>query len=159
MRTCIECGSTKNVYSKAFGVDLCPNCTQMWKKHPQHELPGLGEVKYDEMGRPICHICGRAFDKLLAHVKQRHKMDPADYKRKFELDSGKGIVSEKTRTILQQHVKDNYEVVVLENLKTGGVNTRFKNGDPGRTKDKVRLQTKNVLSNNFKNIGSGRSIK
>jgi len=85
-------------------------------------------------------------------------MDPDEYKRIFELNRGKGVVSEKTRTILQQHVKDNYDVVVLENLTNKGAETRFKNGDPGRTKDKVRLQTKNVLTNNFKNIGPGRSI-
>ena len=90
MRKCIECGSTKRVYhSKQFDADLCPNCVSTWKKHPQHELPGLGEVKYDEMGRPICHICGRAFDKLLTHVKQRHKMDPEQYKKMFELQAEK----------------------------------------------------------------------
>lgn len=153
MTKCIECGSTKKVYSKAFGVPLCPNCTRMWKNHPQHDLPEVGEIKYDDMGRPICHICGRAFDKLLSHVKQRHKISAEEYKEKFGLDNGKGVVSEKTRTVLQQKVMDNYDKVVVENLIKGGSATQFKNGHSGRTKDKVRLQTKIMLSGRIRTIG------
>ena len=158
MRTCVECGSTKNVYSKAFGVDLCPNCTKRWKEHPQHELPLPGEIKYDSEGRPICHICGRAFNKLMAHVSQLHKMDATVYKEKFELERGRGILSEKTRKLLHDNVMENYDVVVTENLKVKGESTRFKNGSPGRTKDKVSLQTRKKLVEHAKNIGPGRTV-
>ena len=159
MKQCIECGSTRQVYSKAFGVPLCCNCTRTWKDHPQHDLPPAGEVVYDDMGRPICHICGRAFDKLLAHVKQRHGIDAATYKEIYGLDSGKGILSEKVRTTLHNNVMMNYDKVVVENLKVKGEGTRFKSGNTGRTKDKVRLQTKNKLIEHAKNIGPGRSTK
>ena len=153
MMKCIECGSTNKVYTKQFGVPLCPNCTRMWKEHPQHDLPDKGELKYDELGRPICHICGRAFNKLLTHVKQRHKMTPEEYKETFGLENGKGLISEKTRTVLQQKVMDNYDKVVVENLIKGGSATQFKTGHMGRTKDKVRLQTKIKLVNHIQNIG------
>lgn len=153
MMKCIECGSTNKVYTKQFGVPLCPNCTRMWKEHPQHDLPKPGEVKFDELGRPICHICGRAFNKLLTHVKQRHKMTPEEYKETFGLENGKGLISEKTRTVLQQKVMDNYDKVVVENLIKGGSATQFKTGHMGRTKDKVRLQTKIKLVNHIQNIG------
>lgn len=153
MTKCIECGSTKKVYSKQFGVPLCPNCTRMWKAHPQHELPNVGEIKYDDLGRPICHICGRAFDKLLTHVKQRHKMSPEEYKAKFELESGAGLISDKVRDVTRQNVINNYEKVVVENLLKNGTATRFQKGDVGRTKDKLRLQTKIKLANHIQNIG------
>ncbi len=156
MRKCIECGSTKNVYSKAFGVPLCGNCTKLWKDHPQHDIPLVGEIAYDEMGRPICHVCGRAFDKLLTHAKQRHNMSAAEYKEKFGLDSTKGVISEKTRTTLHNNVMINYDKVVVENLKVKGEGTRFKKGNTGRTKDKVRLQTKNRLTEHIKSVGPGR---
>ena len=160
MRTCTECGKTKNVsHSRIYGVDLCPNCSQMYKNHPQHDIPPAGEVIYDDMGRPICHICGRAFDKLLTHAKQRHKIDSAEYKEKFGLEAGKGIISNKTRDILQQRVKENYDIVVVENLNNKGAATRFKSGYAGRTKDKVRLKTKIMLTNRAKSIGPGRSVK
>ena len=154
MMKCIECGSTNKVYTKQFGVPLCPNCTRMWKEHPQHDLPDKGELKYDELGRPICHICGRAFNKLLTHVKQRHKMTPEEYKETFGLENGKGIVSDKFREVARQNVLDNYDVVVTENLMNKGTKTRFKSGCKGRTKDQVRLQTKNKLREHIQNITS-----
>ena len=149
---CIECGSTNKVYTKQFGVPLCPNCTRMWREHPQHELPGYGEVNMDELGRPICHICGRGFDKLLIHVKQRHKVSPEEYKIMFGLDLGKGVTSDKFKEIARQNVLDNYDVVVTENLHNKGAETRFKVGCKGRTKDQVSAQTKNRLREHIQNI-------
>ena len=152
MMKCIECGSTNKVYTKQFGVPLCPNCTRMWKEHPQHDLPEPGEIKLDELGRPICHICGRAFHKLLTHAKQRHKISAEEYKTKFGLNSGKGVVSGEFREKARQNVLDNYNVGVTENLINKGTKTRFKTGHKGRTKDQVRLQAKNQLKEHIQNI-------
>ena len=137
---CIECGSCNRVYSKAFGIPLCCNCTVMYKKHPINPLPSLGVVEYDDQGRVICHICGRAYEKLSNHIIYRHKLTVKEYKKKFELNDCTGLASDLVKQKLRDKVKQNYDSVVKENLISNGKNTRYKKGCRGRTKDKVRLE-------------------
>lgn len=108
-----------------------------------------GKIHYDEKGYPRCHICGKSFKKVLTHVWQKHGMNEKEYKKEFELDAGKGIICQETREKLQQSIKSNYDVVVKQNLIKGGKSNRFTEGSAGRTRDKIRLQTKLVLKDNF----------
>ena len=154
MKKCDMCGTTdgKIFNRRKFGKSLCQTCYRYETEHPVHPLPNKGEVVYDEEGKPICHICGRAFKKLASHAYNRHKISASDYKEMFGLNNTKGLIAESTREILREHSKNNYDKVVKENLIKKGENSRFKNGDKGRTKDKVRLQCRNVLIQNvFKN--------
>lgn len=116
--------------------------------------PAFGRVEHDAEGKPICHICGKSFHKLLAHVWQKHGMTAKEYKETFGLNTTCGIISDKTKKKLQRSVKKHYELVVIKNLIEGGKKTRFKKGSKGRTKDKLseqeRLRLKNL--NKRKNI-------
>ena len=142
MKKCKECGTTRKVkLFKRFNSCLCSNCYKYYKEHPVNELPKKGEVAYDNQGRVICHICGRAFHKVLTHCKQRHGLTAYEYKKMFGLDVKKGLTSNYTKEKLRKSVQDNYDKVVSENLIKGGKKTRFINGSKGRTKDKVSLQT------------------
>lgn len=42
-----------------------------------------------------CHLCGRFYTSLAAHVQHTHKMKAKDYKRRFGLRLTKGLVSPK----------------------------------------------------------------
>ncbi|MGL5713356.1 MAG: MucR family transcriptional regulator [Paraclostridium sp.] len=105
----------------------------------------LGKLRFDNEGKPICEICGRSFNKLGQHVYNSHGMSAKEYKIKFGLDLNKGLVAKSTKEKLQKANKDNYDKVVKNNLLKKGQYTRFKNGDKGRTKEKVSEQTRLAL--------------
>lgn len=154
MKKCDLCGTTegKIFNRRKFGKYLCQTCYNYETKHPVHPLPKKGEIAYDNEGKLICHICGRAFKKLASHAYNGHGITAYEYKEMFGLNNNQGLIAESTKEILRKHSKNNYDIVVRENLLKKGESSRFKKGDKGRTKDMVRLQCRNVLIQNvFKN--------
>jgi hypothetical protein len=150
---CGECGKTHNkiIKSMKFGKILCSPCYQMFSAGRGRDVlqkPDYGEVKYDEAGKPICHICGRAYSKLLAHVWQKHDMSEAQYKETFGLDATKGIMSPEAKNKCRVAVMRNYEKAIKDNLVVKGAGTRFEQGCEGRTRDKIREQTLKKLKMN-----------
>lgn len=149
---CIDCGATEGriIKSKRFGVNLCSKCYQLWSaangKPKEYPLPAFGEITFDNQGYPICHICGRAYRKLLQHVNQKHSLTEIEYKRKFGLDRT-GIIADSTKAKLQKSVKEHFNLVVEKNLLNGGKKTRFRKGDKGRTIDQCSPQTIERLRN------------
>lgn len=150
MLICQECGKTnlEKVYGKKLGKRLCQKCYNYEKNHPVNPLPEKGEIKYDNEGRLICHICGRAFKKLSSHAINGHGITAYEYKKMFGLNNNAGLLIETTKEQLRRHIKNNYDLVVEQNLIEKGTNTRFEDGGEGRTRDKIRLQCMNVLINN-----------
>ncbi len=65
---------------------LCQTC-QKYKRNGGvwHQLPAYGAVEYDDEGRPICHICGMALDKLIEHTKRKHGLNSEEYRAEFGL--------------------------------------------------------------------------
>lgn len=55
--------------------------------------PTLGKQDFDYKSRPICKICGKAFDNLGNHVYPAHKITINEYKIKFDLPSGMHLSS------------------------------------------------------------------
>jgi hypothetical protein len=149
MKVCENCGETQGriINSPKFNKKLCMSCYTSFSQRGKdvHELPKYGETKFDEQGRPICHICGRAFRKLLSHVWQKHDMTKREYKEQFGLYTSKGLCAESTAEKLREAVKENYDLVVTENLIKEGVSTRYKEGHEGRTNEKVSPQLKKDL--------------
>lgn len=149
VRVCEKCGRTSEKYriikSKKYGM-ICERCNQRERNNPiTYELPEYGEVAYSPEGKPICHICGKAFDKLIAHVWQIHRLRAREYKKEFGLDVIKGIMSKESTEIARQRNKENYDLVVEENLLKNGKKSRFKDEHRGRTKDQVSEQTRRRL--------------
>ena len=158
MLKCEECGKPKKAvtFYAEYDANLCAQCFIFYQDHPVHELPPDGEIHYDDLGRPICHICGRAFNKVLNHAHQKHDISASEYKRRFQLMSSKGICSQKTVDKLRKKVEENYDVVVTQNLIERGETTRFKNGHKGRPKYKLREQSLKVLRDNMSKINEKR---
>ena len=99
-----------------------------------------GKLYFNEQGLPICHICGKAYNRLLTHVRQKHDMSAYGYKEHFGLNTSKSICSEETIAKSRQLVFQNK--YVLKNLLVGGISTQFKKGSEGRTRKQLSLQEK-----------------
>jgi hypothetical protein len=115
---------------------------------PQTNNQNFGQIKYDPYGKPTCHICGKSFHRLLQHVRQVHTINAKDYKAMFGLIPNKGIMSEVSLQKSQANVSENFDKAVA-NLLKHGVDTRFKKGHEGRTRDKMSEQSRlNIVSRN-----------
>lgn len=80
MKKCSKCGIPFR-----YGT-LCQTCAKYMRNGGVwHPLPAFGTVSYDDQGRPICHVCGMAMDKLIEHTKRKHGLDSAAYREAFGL--------------------------------------------------------------------------
>jgi hypothetical protein len=109
-----------------------------------------GIIEYDVEGNPKCEICGEFFKRVVAHVRQKHNLNEKEYKLKFGFDLKKGICSKESSERTRIKTLSNYHKCVQKNLLLKGKKSRFKEGDPGRTKDKVSQQTKLRLRERLK---------
>lgn len=132
-----DCSASKEAQSYRGG-SMCEElkCTE----HPHY-----GELIYNAQGLLVCHICGRAFKKLGAHIWNSHHILTRTYCEMYGLDLGKGLCSEEHRELLRENVMKHYDEVVGKNLIQGGVETRFCPGSEGRPKEKVSEQTRRRL--------------
>jgi hypothetical protein len=99
-----------------------------------------GVIEYNIVGQPKCEICGEHFDRVLAHVRQKHNMDKREYKETFGFDSRKGICSSESSQRSREVVERNLNII-YKNLQKGA-KYRYEKGHKGRTKDQVSEQTK-----------------
>lgn len=119
----------------------------------QTNHPNYGKVIKLPNGLLVCHICGKAFRKLGAHVVQKHNITSYQYKVMFGLETSHGLISEEHKQHLSDCVRRNFDLCVMQNLVQNGINTRFVKGHVGRTKDVVSEQTRLRL------VAQGKSTK
>ena len=112
----------------------------------EKDHPNYGEIIKTPDGRLVCHICGKAYNKLGAHVVQKHKITSYDYKKIFGLNVSIGLISDNHREHLHDMAIKNYDVVVKENLLKKGVNTRYVIGSKGRTREQLSEQSLRMLN-------------
>ena len=106
-----------------------------------------GIIEYDDAGKPICEICGKSFNRVLSHVRQKHDMTEKEYKLEFGFDLGKGICSLESAEKSRIKALENYDLVIAQNLINNGSKTRF---EKGSTKDKISAQTRMFLVERLK---------
>ena len=111
-----------------------------------------GIVEYDQEGKPICEICGKAYHRVLGHVRQKHQLTEKEYKKQFGFDVTNGICSKESAERTSVKTKANFVKCIEHNLLANGIKTRFQVGSKGRTKDKVSAQTKINLTKHIKKI-------
>jgi hypothetical protein len=109
-----------------------------------------GKIEYNDLGMPKCEICGKYYDRVVCHVRQKHGLNEKEYKKRFGFDSKKGICSYTSSQISREKVFENYDKLVTKNLLEGGEKSRYKNGSRGRTKEKVSEQTRQRLKKRLK---------
>lgn len=108
-------------------------------------LPEYGTLVQDSAGNYVCHICGKAFKKVLSHATQAHGITAQEYKRTFGLYSSKGILAPESKELARKRNSENSFLVVERNLKSLGQATRFKKNSQGRPKEKVCEQLRQAL--------------
>lgn len=152
---CSVCGKdeteVKRMIKSHNHGNLCSVCYQIVRSSSKvFEKPPYGEIVYDPEGKPICHICGRSYKKLISHVIQRHHISQEEYKTQFGLDKGKGIMCEESTQIARKRNKENYEKVVKGNFLEKGKETRFEKGHH-RTNDRYfsEQSRKKFISNRY----------
>ena len=118
-----------------------------------------GVIEYDKEGKPICEICKKSFNRVLAHVRQKHGMNEREYKMKFGFDVGAGICSKESSEKTRTKTLANYNKCIRKNLLSQGTKTRFTKGSIGRTKDKVSAQTRKMLKDRLKNPSMIKAMK
>ena len=110
--------------------------------HYCNYLPmAYGIIEYNDEGLPMCEICGKHFNRVISHVRQKHDMNERDYKLLFGFDLNKGVCSKESSERSRIKAFENYDTVIAINLKEKGCKSRFKVGCEGRTRDKVSQQT------------------
>ena len=87
---------------------MCQTCYKYMKNGGiWHPLPAFGTVAYDEDGKPICHVCGMALDKLIEHTKRKHGLNSEEYREKFGLmRKNARLTSPKYSEKMRSHVDD-----------------------------------------------------
>lgn len=130
-KLCLLCNDPVDTTGK-----YCQKCYNYLRIHPEgvYPIPPVGEVHYANNGDPICHICGMAYRKLGNHVAFRHHMTQQEYRDRFKLYHNTKLSNNGYKELMRLYNKENYDIVVKQNLIKGGVNTRVSedNNLPGR---------------------------
>lgn len=75
---------------------ICPKC-KLYLKEKEKTIykpdPTLGKQDFDYKGKPICKLCGKAFDNLGNHIYSAHGITVKEYRIKFDLPSGLSLSS------------------------------------------------------------------
>ena len=109
-----------------------------------------GKIEYNNEGQPKCEICGEYFNRVIPHARQKHEINEKEYKTRFGFDLKKGICSKESAEKTRLKTLSNYEKCIQRNLVIKGSDTRFNDGDKGRTKEKESEQTKIRLKERLK---------
>lgn len=134
---CKKCGKTFE--GKVYPEDSCQGCYNYFRKGGEiHSLPLPGEIVRDEKGKVVCHICGRAYNRLGSHIRESHSMTIAQYKEKFDLCNNSRTTESSYASTMRKLA---YKNKMPERLIVAGQATRIKPGETDKRKGKrVRLQ-------------------
>lgn len=75
----------------------------------------------------ICELCWKSFNKVIAHIWQKHKLSWKQYRVMFWLSMRWWLMSQQSYQLAKDNNEANYDEVVVNNLLNKGSNTRFKN--------------------------------
>lgn len=106
-------------------------------------------IEYDSDWLVICKICNKSFNKLWWHIRMKHNMLTIEYRKQFWLDNKARLMSESSILLARKNNKDNYNLVVTDNLLNKWKGTRYKLWYKWRTRNQIREQTRIRLQNNL----------
>ena len=127
---CKKCG--KHIDRSYSG--MCQACYNYFRKGGViHALPDKGRIEYDNSGKVICHICGRAYTRLGSHVREFHDMTIEEYKIEFGLCKRAKTTESGYSKTMSHYAKVNG---MDQQLLKVGAKTRIKVGENDKRKDK-----------------------
>ena len=108
-----------------------------------------GIIEYNDLGEPKCEICGKFFNRVITHARQKHDINAREYKIQFGLDLKSGVCSKESSERTRIKTLSNYEKCINKNLLQKGSKTRFAKRDKYK-KSYVSEQTKIMLRERVK---------
>lgn len=131
---CKTCGRE---FNKLYTKNQCNSC-YVYEKNggTENEIPKKGEIKYDSRNYPICHICGRAYKKIGAHLQQ-HNMTISEYRERFGINQRTALTNSTYHNKMKELA---YKYGMQEKIVEAGKNTRIKKGEKLRLNKKARLE-------------------
>lgn len=136
MKTCKECGEI--IHGKAYSGELCQSCYRYFRGGgTKNEIPEKGVVAKDSRGFIVCHICGKAYGKLGAHIINKHKMSADSYREQFGLNARSQLTSDEYHDYMGKLA---YAYDMPNQLIRVGRNTRFNSNRKLRKGKPLRLQ-------------------
>lgn len=136
MKKCKECGEI--IRGQSYNGELCQSCYVYFKNGgTKNEIPEKGVIAKDSRGFIVCHICGKAFGKLGAHIVNKHKMTTNSYKEEFGLNASSQLTSDEYHDYMRELA---YAYDMPNQLIRVGVNTRINSNRKLRKGKPTRLQ-------------------
>jgi hypothetical protein len=136
MKTCKECKEI--IHDKAYSGGLCQACYVYFKNGgTKNEIPEKGVITKDSRGFIVCHICGKAYGKLGAHIVNKHKMTADSYREQFGLNARSQLTSDEYHAYMGELA---YAYDMPEQLRRVGRNTRITSDRKLRKGKPIRLQ-------------------
>lgn len=134
----------------------CQNCyiyfiidnKDTWYPSDYGTINTVEDISHKQYGELICHECGKAYSKLMSHIRYCHHMTREEYCKKYGLDKNIQLTSNKYHDKMQQYAYDNH---MDDQLRRVGVSTRFKTGGSSGNY-KRSYQTQQRLKKSFKQI-------
>lgn len=138
MYICSSCGKMSKS-EKVYPGRLCQGCYNYFRKGGTvNPLPSPGVIAHDCRGYVVCHICGRAYVKLGAHIKESHGLTIHEYKEMFDLCENSRTTEESYSLAMRNHA---IKSGMIEHLPEIGRGTRIRKGERDkRLGKKARLQ-------------------
>ncbi|MCK9541167.1 MAG: MucR family transcriptional regulator [Novosphingobium sp.] len=93
------------------------NIDELIKSHKDYS-----KVIKDSEGKLVCHICGKSFRSLSAHIWQSHNLTVKQYKILFGISQRTALISDDIREIKKGYITGE----VKNKLLSDGYNTRYK---------------------------------
>ena len=129
MKICQLCNKEIPPKPNANNVKYCDHCRKEAYKYLEYRKQWhRNRTGRKEKGKIQCQLCGKWYRKPMSHAWQIHGISEKEYKEHFGLER-KGIIPEPDKEVLQEHVKNNFNLVVKINLLNKGKKTRFIKGD------------------------------
>lgn len=126
METCEECGrqNERVRLKKKYNKILCDTCYKTFNENPIKYIPPAGEVHKDIEGKIICHVCGRSYNKLGAHIVQKHKISVDKYKEVYELNRSQSLTSDPLIEVFRRNKNINNIGLYRITFKRGHTNSK-----------------------------------
>lgn len=105
-----------------------------------------GVPLYNKDGKPICFICGKSFERLIAHVRQKHHMQGYEYRKNYGFCKSFAFISQNSKEKISKITKG-HKHIIFNNLIKAGNKTRFFNGH-NICSHEIMEQRLNIIKNN-----------
>lgn len=140
-----ECSFCHNESKQRLTKNLCHACYEYFYKNSYKlyikskygRIDFVQDKESNQYNYLICHECGKAFMKLQQHIYNQHKMTKNEYCDKWGLNHNIRLTNENYHLKMRNYA---YKYNMSEQLKSTGIDTRFKLGQKHNRRKAKKIQ-------------------